>query len=39
MTAEGDRGSSLTSRRDVFIMEPLEIQAGTGPTVAPVAVR
>jgi hypothetical protein len=39
MTAEGDCGSSLTSRRDAFIMEPLKIQARTGPTVAPVAVR
>jgi hypothetical protein len=39
MTAEGDRGSSLSSRRDAFIMEPLKIQAVTGSTVVPVAVR
>ena len=39
MTAEGGCGSSLTSRRDAFIIEPLEIQGGTGSTVAPVASR
>jgi hypothetical protein len=38
MTAEGDRSSSLTWRRDAVIMKPLKIQAGTGSTVAPVAV-